>query len=859
MGARAAAPTYLAEDLPALAMSRPKEALTRAREMVASTREPKALSFAHQAAGIVLRDAGETDEALVEFRAALAAAQQADEPERVADVRASLGTSLVLAGRTRSGLAQLDRAVQEARGAVLGRVLLRRGQIYSRLGRHDEGLLDLRRSLAGLRAAGDTLWQARVLNNRALIHVARGSLARAERDIVEAEGLFVSVGQDLEALYALHNRGIIAFCRGDLPATLRLLDSAAARYEALSVQEPELAFHRCQAFLAAGLTSEAVAVVEDALAQPAIQAVRRPELLFVAAVAALADGVPEASLARAREARGLFRRQGRTWWELHAELVVLRSRRALGQGGPALAARAAAVGEQLAVLRSDEAPVALLLAGRLAAERQLPEAHAHLTAVSRYRRHGSALARATGWLGLALDREVAGDGRGVLSACRRGLDALDEHRASLGSTELRALATGHGQELASLAVHQALRAGRARPLLVWSERWRAITLAEPPVRPPRDTGRAGQMGALRTQARRLDEALHDDDGISAERERLAWERAVRHERHLLAGTGTRTSTQLDVAGLVDEVGEATLVELVEVDGVLHALTVHAGRVRHEVVGPAEEAVAAVGRSLFVLRQTARGRPTSTTGLAARLQAALLGATPPGDGPVIVAPSSRLHGAPWGLMPALAGRSVSVVPSASMWQRARARTQPANGGTVLVAGPGLGTGGAEVDVLARTVPGATLLRDGAATVEASLAALDGAALAHVAAHGHFRPDSPMFSSLVLDDGPLTVHDLELLDHAPHRFVLSACDSGASVPVGSDELLGLTSALLSLGTAGVLASVAEVNDEATVPFMLDVHRALASGAGLPGALLEARRQAAGDDLAEATAASFVALGV
>ena len=104
---------------------------------------------------------------------------------------------------------------------------------------------------------------------------------------------------------------------------------------------------------------------------------------------------------------------------------------------------------------------------------------------------------------------------------------------------------------------------------------------------------------------------------------------MRHERHLLAGTGTRTSTQLDVAGLVDDVGEATLVELVEVDGVLHALTVHAGRVRHEVVGPAEAAIAAVGRSLFVLRQTARGRPTSTTGLAERLQAALLGATPPG--------------------------------------------------------------------------------------------------------------------------------------------------------------------------------------------------------------------------------------
>jgi hypothetical protein len=334
---------------------------------------------------------------------------------------------------------------------------------------------------------------------------------------------------------------------------------------------------------------------------------------------------------------------------------------------------------------------------------------------------------------------------------------------------------------------------------------------------------------------------------------------VRHERHLLSGTGNRTSAHLDVSGLVDDVGEATLVELVEVDEVLHALTVHDGRVRHAVVGPAEEATAAVERSLFVLRQTARGRPTSTAGMAERLQAVLLGAAPPGEGPVIVAPPSRLHAAPWGLMPALSERSVSVVPSASMWQRARARTRSATGGTVLVAGPGLGTGGAEVDVLARTLRGVTLLRDGTATVEASLAALDGAALAHIAAHGDFRPDSPMFSSLVLDDGPLTVHDLELLDRAPHRLVLSACDSGVSVPVGADELLGLTSALLSLGTAGVLASVAEVNDEATVPFMLSVHERLAAGDDLPAALLAARQQADGDGLAEATAASFLALGV
>src|ERR671937_2075767 len=53
----------------------------------------------------------------------------------------------------------------------------------------------------------------------------------------------------------------------------------------------------------------------------------------------------------------------------------------------------------------------------------------------------------------------------------------------------------------------------------------------------------------------------------------------------------------------------------------------------------------------------------------------------------------------------------------------------------------------------------------ATTARVLAAIDGAGLAHIAAHGEFRADSPMFSSLRLADGPMTVHDVERLRRAP----------------------------------------------------------------------------------------------
>jgi CHAT domain-containing protein len=199
----------------------------------------------------------------------------------------------------------------------------------------------------------------------------------------------------------------------------------------------------------------------------------------------------------------------------------------------------------------------------------------------------------------------------------------------------------------------------------------------------------------------------------------------------------------------------------------------------------------------------------------------------------------------------------VVPTAAAWLRARGRR--AGTGRVLVAGPGLATGGAEVPLVAVEHPEAVVLRDGSATVEGCLTAMDGAALVHVAAHGRFRADNPMFSALELDDGPLTVHDFERLRRAPHRFVLSACDSGVLVPVGANELLGLATALMSMGTAGILSSVAPVNDQATADLMVDVHRGLDDVDDLGAVMLQVRERARGDVVREATAAAFVPLGV
>jgi len=846
-----------------LAVAEPRSAQRRADHLISISADPWALSVARHVRGLVLREQGRIGAAVRELRWAERLAQESRDRDRLADVRATLGAALAMDGRTREGMAVLDLAVEGARDArVRATVRMRRGYVLSViLSRYDEALLDLRGALRGARTLGDRVWEARTLVAMSLLHLDTGDVVRAEGALGQALSIFKAEGQDLEAVEALHSQGSLAFYQGDLPGALSLYDEAELAYLRWGDPPVELVEDRCQALLAAGLPDEACAAARELLASNRVHKVNRAELQLYLALGELARNDAAAALAAARSARTSFNRQGRVLASARAELVVLSARRRTGAKGAALAEGAERLARRLEQARSEDAPVAWLLAGRAAADVGRDDATQLWAAAARYRRHPSGLVRATAWLAEALDRDRRGELRGVWHACRRGLDALDEHRATLGSTELRALASARGDELAGLAMAHAVDAP-PRTQLWWSERWRGA-LAQPATRPPRDRELAGLLAALRANDRRLSEARDDTESTTMlERERARLEKAIQHRRRLVGvtnGTGPDRAG-LDVARLVDEVGDATFVELFEVDGRLRSVVVANGRVKAYDVGSAAEAAAAVDSARFVLRQAARGRPARLRDIGARLQQALLGpaVTAFGTGPVVVSPTASLHATPWGLLPALASVPVTVVPTASAWLRARG-SRARRRGRVLVAGPGLASGGAEVPLVAAEHPEAVVLRDGSATVDGCLAAMDGAALVHVAAHGRFRADNPMFSALELDDGPLTVHDFERLRRAPHRFVLSACDSGVLVPVGANELLGLATALMSMGTAGILSSVAPVNDHATAELMVDAHRWLDEVDDLGVVMHHVRERASGDVVREATAAAFVPLGV
>ncbi len=116
--------------------------------------------------------------------------------------------------------------------------------------------------------------------------------------------------------------------------------------------------------------------------------------------------------------------------------------------------------------------------------------------------------------------------------------------------------------------------------------------------------------------------------------------------------------------------------------------------------------------------------------------------------------------------------------------------------------------------------------------------------HIAAHGTFRSDDPMLSSLQLADGNLTVYDLEHLRRVPSTVVLSACSAGAVATPGGSEVMGTVAVLLDRGVVDVVAPVTVFPDRLATAVMRTVYARLLAGDDVASALAAARRSARTD---------------
>jgi tetratricopeptide (TPR) repeat protein len=866
----------LADDALHLYESEPGRAERLARRALdvmdglAADDDDRARSIAHHALGMVAWERQAIPDALEQLRLAVVIAERAGELTTAARARSSLALVLSYAGDDAGALAEADAAAPFLTGVQRAELDHHVSGILEREGRLREALELATKAWRAFRRAGDVLWQAKALNNRGIILAQLGESDAARRQFDQAEQLYADLDATLGRLKVQNNRAWLAGLKGDIPGALRLREGLQRELEALGVPPGLFRLDHAGVLLAAALPSEALAVAEQAARELADEGMMldRAEALLIASLAARLAGSVDTAERLGRSAIEAFEAQRRPAWVLRAQHALIDASWAAGRHDDATRELARSVADELdgAGWRDWAGDVHLLVGQMALASGDLEEAAERLRMARRTRRHATRAADAAGLE--ARLHAARGDLRSARSAVRRGLRYFEQNEAILGATELRVRAARQAADLADLGLRWAISSGRAAHVLLWAERRRAASLRRPPIRPPANRAMAKLLTARRAAsfaADQLDRAQDFHAGPALEAHRLVarLDAELRDHSRMITGTGVAVPhTSIDTRALVAALGPTALVELISVDDVLFAVTVVDGRFTLEPLASlrdVQQELSYTRSALATATVSASGRGFDPLLASLRHLDELVAAPLRGrleDRDLVVVPLASLHTLPWGSLPSLATRAVSIAPSATTWLAAKVLKRRPHGPVVVAAGPELHHAEGEALAVARTAGAHRILVGDGATARGVARAIDGASIVHLACHGRFNADNPQFSSLLFYDGPVTVYEMEKLRRAPELVVLSSCHSAVGSASAGDELMGLTASLLALGSRALVGAVAPVLDEWTRPLMLAFHEQLADGEAPATALASAR--AATADAGPAAMATAVAFG-
>jgi CHAT domain-containing protein len=217
--------------------------------------------------------------------------------------------------------------------------------------------------------------------------------------------------------------------------------------------------------------------------------------------------------------------------------------------------------------------------------------------------------------------------------------------------------------------------------------------------------------------------------------------------------------------------------------------------------------------------------------------------------VVIVPHGILHYLPFHALHDGAGYlidsvTVSYAPSASIFALCQRKPSPASGGSLVL---GIPDSRAplildEVQSVAKIVPQADLIIGAEANQKNLREKGSHSRLIHIATHGNFRQDNPMFSGIRLGDAYLNLYDLYQLKLQAELVTLSGCATGMNVVSPGDELLGLIRGLLFAGAQSLLLTLWDVHDRSTSEFMAAFYRRFTDGeskaVALQGAMQELR---------------------
>ncbi len=174
-------------------------------------------------------------------------------------------------------------------------------------------------------------------------------------------------------------------------------------------------------------------------------------------------------------------------------------------------------------------------------------------------------------------------------------------------------------------------------------------------------------------------------------------------------------------------------------------------------------------------------------------------------------------------------AISYAPSAAVYAQCQTKAVTAAGDSLILGVPDERTPAirTEVEAIARILPNAKLFMGNDATEDVLRTYGPRSKSVHIATHGYFRQDNPMFSSIRLGSSQLSLYDMAHLQLPVELVVLSGCATGLNVVTPGDELMGLVRGLLQAGAQSLVLSLWDVNDDSTKDFMVEFYSGLQRG--------------------------------
>ncbi len=810
------------EQLDHLVQAQPQQTIVECQRMLREQSDPAVTMGLWAVIGRALYELGDLPRAKEAMRKALQDGANLAAGDRLTRVRVSAAAIFAEGGEMRAALEQLDLAELGATGSTLGRVRSQRAFVLTHAGRLVEARRQADLAEHALLGSGDRLALLRLMINRSLVDLQLGELAAAEANLLKAGRLADRLGQAVSAALIVGNLGVLHARAGRTMRALEHFDRAHEMYVAAGSPLRTMAVleaDRAESLWRAGLFDNAVTAAHVAVAHATASGnlVSRGDAELLLARALLAAGALGAAKRTALAAAALLRSGHRGGMALQARAIGLQA--ALGSATSdsettSLLGRSRRLGERLEregwkEMSDDLRCARLRSASRLGRLDDVTDDLAALRQSLRSRRPGVAL---RAWYAESLARDHGGDARAAMGAARRGMKALDRHRRSNDELQIRAGLSATGDDLASLAVHMAVATGSPSVVFAWAERTRANAY-----------GFGEQPDAV---------------GLSVP----------------------------SLAAVSRQLGSRVLVEFVIDGDQISAVVVRRSRSRLVALGQLDEVVRAVGQLTAWLDRATRPNDANRVGaahsIAERLGRLLIGplGLPP-DVDVVIVPVKALHAVPWSSLPHLRASTVVVHLSAHLWLASDRRASEVIASSIsLIIGPDVAGASVERAAIRKLYPRATIVAGRLATPQLLKSLLNRSDAVQIAAHGIFRPDRPLRSTLRLHGGEMAIHELNEVDVGSGLVVLSSCEGGVHGVNAGGEALGLVAILLSRGAPTVLAPINTVADIACAEFVADFHREWATGLTAAGALAIVRRRWLDrPTLADwATAAAFTCFG-